>query len=352
MGRTYTASVVGAGSGGKLSLQALDASNRFELVAVADISETARKTVVECYPDVRAFADHKTMFAQCPTDVVCVSTWPPSHLSVTRDALALPLKGILVEKPLSDNVEDGTVLLDLIKKKNLPVAVPHGLLVAAHVHRILNHVKNGEIGDLKLVEIQCNKWDIINAGIHWLNFVVKLVEEPFVQVLAACDKSTRTYRDGVQVETLAVTSAQTKSGVRVVMHTGDRVHVNCESGGTVFRLLGTQGDIEFYAWTSRYRMRNAKYPTGELFDVPQLLGTAHQRHLERLAEQMDCEGIDYEIADSSLAALELCEAAYISARYGCAVTLPLADFVKPVENDWQPGKPYCGTGGGRDGRKL
>ena len=74
-----------------------------------------------------------------------------------------------------------------------------------------------------MVEIQCSGWDIINAGIHWLDFFVTLdaCPEPVSYVMAACDASTRTYRDGMQVETLAVTYAQTESGVRAVMQTGD-----------------------------------------------------------------------------------------------------------------------------------
>jgi hypothetical protein len=36
----------------------------------------------------------------CASDVVCVSTFPPSHEEVALAALDLRLKGMLVEKPL------------------------------------------------------------------------------------------------------------------------------------------------------------------------------------------------------------------------------------------------------------
>ena len=166
----FTAAVVGAGMGGKGSMAALSASQRFRLVAVADLQAAARAAAQEMYPGIRTYASHAEMFADCPTDVVCVSTWPPSHLEVTRAALRLPLRGILVEKPLADSFADGRQLLELVRAKNLPMAVPHGLLVADHSRQILERVHNGEIGQLKLVEIQSSSWDIINAGIHWLNF--------------------------------------------------------------------------------------------------------------------------------------------------------------------------------------
>jgi predicted dehydrogenase len=354
MKKVYTASVVGGGSGGNLSMAALAASERFELVALADLNPQAGEAASSRYAGIRTFTDHREMFASTPTDIVCVSTWPPSHLDVTRDALALPLQGILVEKPLADTAACGRQVLELVQEGNLPMAVPHGLLVADHTQQILELVQGGAIGELKLVEIQCRGWDIINAGIHWLNFFVTLTNRaPIAYVMGACDASTRTYRDGMQVETLAVTYAQTTSGVRVVMQTGDYVQTSEEGKDTLFRLVGTGGTLDFYGWEPRYRLLNADHPRGQIFEVDVLPRTMHQRHMEKLAEQMDRGEPDYTVAQGSLLALEMCEAAYLSARNGgIPVTLPLNEFVVPPPVDWQPGLPYSGEGGGRNGRTL
>ena len=353
MQQRYTAAVVGGGVGGKLSLAALQASERFEAVAVADLRADVREDLARRFPGIRTFSSHHEMLAECPVDVVCVSTYPPSHREVALDALKLPLKGILVEKPLADTAADGAEILRRIQAQRLPIAVPHGLLVARHGEEIIERVQNGEIGKLGLVEIECDKWDILNAGIHWLDFFVTLTgNEPLELVLAQCDTRTRTYRDGLQVETLAVTYAQTHSGVRVVMQTGDYVKIPREGKGFLFRLIGDAGMIEFWGWESTYRLLNAQYPAGLLVQVPPHPQSGHQRHLERLAAQMDTGTPDYTIAEGSLMALELCEGAYLSSRYHCAVSLPLEDFVPPPPTGWEPGKPYSGHGGGRDGRNL
>jgi predicted dehydrogenase len=348
-----TASVVGGGMGGRLSMQALADSERFELVAVADLQAGVREGLKRDFPGVKMFGDHREMFAASPTDVVCVSTYPPSHEEVAMDALRLPLKGILVEKPLGHTVASGRRILDAIKAKRLPMAVPHGLLVNSTPLEVIERVGNGEIGALKLVEIQSDKWDIINAGIHWLNFFVTLTKnEPVDFVMAACDASTRTYRDGMQVETLAVTYAQTGSGIRVVMNTGDAVKVNAEDADTLFRIVGTEGQIEFYGWRSGYRILNTEFSEGKTITPEELPGTAHGRHLERMANMISSGEADYSIPDSSLLALELCEGAYLSSRHRCRVTFPVDGFDPPVPMDWDPGLPYSGVGGGRDGRKL
>lgn len=353
MSGTYTAAVIGAGMGGKLSMAGLAASDRFELIGVADWQAEARREIEQRYPGLPTFPNHADLFAQLQPDVVCVSTWPPSHLEVTTAALELPLKGILVEKPLAGSSPDGQKLLDRIRAKKLPVVVPHGLLVTNHGQQIMNLVRQGAIGALRLIEIQCTNWDIINAGIHWLNFCIMLLgRDPVELVMASCDTASRTYRDGMQVETLAVTYLQTRSGVRIVMNTGDYVRISEENKTALFRLIGTEGTLDFYAWESRYRLLNAEHPRGQLVEVEPGEKPAHQRYLEMLAGQIDRGEVDYTLAEASLAALELCEAAYLAHEHRCAVSLPLAQFQPPPQSDWQPGRPYSGRGGGRDGRQL
>ncbi|AZN39971.1 Gfo/Idh/MocA family protein [Paenibacillus albus] len=350
-----TAAVVGGGAGGQLSMNALHLSEKYELVAAADLRPEVCEKLKQKYPGLRTYTSHTEMFEDCPTDVVCVSTFPPSHEAVTLDALAaLPqLKGIVVEKPLGDTVASGRRILSEIQKRNLPMAVPHGLLVKATPLEIIERVQRGEIGELKLVEIQNKYWDIINAGIHWLNFFVALTRnETMDYVMCICESSTRTYRDGMQVETTAVTYGQTKSGVRVVMNTGDDVFVNREGKDTLFRLIGTKGQIEFWGWESGYLIQNAEYPESQLIVPEELPESGHLAHLNNIARMIETGERDYSIPESSLLALEIVEGAYISSRTRSKVAFPVDSFEAPAEPDWNPGAAYSGSGGGRDGRKL
>jgi predicted dehydrogenase len=353
MSQVYRAAVIGAGSGGKLSMKGASASPRFELVAVADVSVAARATVEAEFPGVQTFADHQSLLAACEVDVVCVSTWPPSHLKITEDALAYGLKGIVVEKPLGDTYAAGAAIMGAVRRYQVPMVVPHGLLVANHSREVLERVREGAIGSLKLIEIECAGWDIINAGIHWLNFALSLLpDDRAISVVAQCDTSTRTYRDGMQVETEAVTYVTMASGVRVVMHTGDYVPVAEPNESTLFRLVGSAGLLEFFGWKPYYRLMNREYPKGQMVEVPAGTGSSHQHYLELLAAQMDTGEIDLTWGDRSLAALELCEAAYLSSRVDRAVRLPLSTFAVTEKIEWDAGRPYAGSGGGRDGRRL
>jgi len=247
----------------------------------------------------------------------------------------------------------GRLSLEAVKRKNIPMAVPHGLMVKRCPLEIIGRTNNGEIGALKLVEIQSVGWDILNGGIHWLNFAVNLNgQSPVHSVLAACDKTTRTFRDGMQVETVAVTYVQMVNGVRIVMQTGDTIRSNGRRDGTTFRIIGTAGQIEFWGWHSDYYLFNANHPKGKLIAPAEEVASLHQRHLENLLAMIASGEPDYSLPESSLTALEICDAAYLSARHGVEVKLPLDQFEIPAPNDWEPGEPYVSGQGGRDGRKL
>src|SRR5215470_19134656 len=82
MHERYTAAVIGGGVGGKLSAAALAASDRFGLVALADLRAEARAECAALYPGIAIYATHQELFAHHPTSVVCVATYPPTHLPI------------------------------------------------------------------------------------------------------------------------------------------------------------------------------------------------------------------------------------------------------------------------------
>ncbi|WP_456696868.1 Gfo/Idh/MocA family protein [Aeromicrobium sp. P5_D10] len=350
--RPLSAVVVGAGAGGFLAIDGLMASTRYQLIGVADLGAQARSRV-EARTGVPTFASHEDLFAQCPADVVCVSTYAPTHLPITEAALDIPgLKGLLVEKPLGDTAQAGHQLLDLIRSRGLPVAVPHGLMSLSAPLQLIEEVRSGAIGKLRLVEIECRGWDTINAGIHWLQFFVALAgDDPVESVLNAADASSRTFRDGMQVETEAIMVARCASGLRCMMHIGDEIPISRPDTTALFRIIGDNGFIEYGAYEDSY-VKVAHGANREVVRPEPFSVTGHQSHLERLADQILESRTDYALADSSLRALEIVEAAYLSNRIGGLVTMPLDKFVQPEPSDWDPGVAYSGVGGGRNGREL
>ena len=360
-----SALVVGAGSGGTGSIRALAESPRYTLRGVADISPAARQRVAAAHPDVAVFADHREALQTLQPEVVCVSTWPPSHVPVALDALAAgSLRGLLLEKPISHIWREGRRLVDELRRRDLPCVVPHGLVVSSQGRAVIDLVQAGAIGALRLVWIECRGWDILNAGIHWLHFALQVLRGPFVEVQCACDRSTRTFRDGMQVETVASLVVTAADGARIALHTGDEVPLSAAAAGTLIRLVGDEGLIELPGWEPRYRIVSARQRAGAhdaaggVGEVQVAAGPpSHAAYLDRLADQVAAGTPQWEQVELSLAALELCDAAYTSARERRAVSLGDGNGLRAAtgaakSGDWDPGRPYSGSGGGRDGRRL
>ena len=346
-----SASVIGSGSGGRLSIAALIASPRFRLVGVTDISPEARARVERDFPGVPVFADHEAMFAAAPADVVCVSTYAPTHLELARAGADSGARGLLVEKPLGDTTGAGAEIVATMRSRGLPMVVPHGLMALPGPLRLIDDIREGAIGTLRTVQMECTGWDIVNAGIHWIQFFVALVDpDPVRFVLAAADTSTATFRDGMQVETTAVTLARTEAGVRLLLETGDHVPIARPDTACLMRFVGDEGHIEYAAWDNGYTLvgRDGRV---EVAGDPDTV-TGHRRHLEHLADLIESGTTDWSVPETSLRALEVVESAYLSHRLGAAVNLPLSSFVPPDAAPWDPGAPYGGVGGGRNGREL
>ena len=173
--------------------------------------------------------------------------------------------------------------------------------------------------------------------------------EPVVSVLAAYDTSSHTYRDGIQVETEGVTYLENKTGVRMVLQTGDFIKVNAPGHDIVFRLVGTRGLIEFWGWEIPYFILGPNYPGGAQLEPVEFPVTGHRRHLETLAAQIDRGIPDYGQPASSLAALEICEASFLSHGKPLPGHPPSEHFYSSWESDlgtWKAlsGKRRAATG--------
>jgi predicted dehydrogenase len=221
---------------------------------------------------------------------------------------------------------------------------------------LLAEVRSDVIGRLRALRIDCTGWDLVNAGIHWLQFAVAcLGDDRVTTVECTTDVSTRTYRDGFMVETAALTTARTAAGVRLEVRTGDTIDVASPTG-TRIAVEGHRGSVVYQPWEHEYRIDTGSGET-LVSRPPGELPTGHRLYLGRLHEQIVARAPDYTIPRQSLQALEIVRAAYLAARAGAAVVLPLGrdDVRTPnAERDgsWLPGEVHDPAQGGRDGRSL
>lgn len=324
-----TGSVIGCGQGGGLSLDAMSHSSDYELLAAADPSDDARSRIADRFPGIRLFADFRVMLSDCNADVVCVATPAPSRASVTRAVLEHDPRGLLLEKPLATDVATAEALLQEIRDAACPLAVPHGMLVLPAVQEVKARIRDGDIGQILAVDVQ-NAVDLLNAGIHWLVYLIDVFDGDNPQTVSAeFDVSDHVINDAVQVESRGATRIEFRSGVRVELASGIRTQPRSdilpkeEQRGALFRVTGSRGVIEFSAWAGSYWIQ-AGDSGAELIRRPLPAGLSyHQIFLEQLAHTIAAGRPDYSSAELSLAALRLIESAYR----------------QPAGSDWALGVP-------------
>ncbi|MCK1570114.1 hypothetical protein [Bradyrhizobium sp. 174] len=85
---------------------------------------------------------------------------------------------------------------------------------------------------------------------------------------------------------------------------------------------GIDGIIEFDTFGDSYTVVASGKDRAEVHVEP-FVEKPNQRHLDRLADQIESGEFDYSIPDQSLKALQIVEAAYLSRRYSRLISLPL-----------------------------
>ena len=311
------AAVIGCGLGGRLSLDALMASPNFEPVAAADPAAPARRAIKSSYPQVRLFADIRDLLRAIHVDVICIAAPTPWHEPVASIAIAQEVLGLLLEKPLASSTAVAKALFEQIAARDMPMVVPHGMLVLPAPADVKRRIHGGIIGRIERVEVQ-NAVDLLNAGIHWLAYLLDVFEgdEP-ASIDATFDTIGQLANDGVQVESRGTTRITLQSGMQWVLHSGaatqpvSDVLPQEEQRGAIFRLAGTCGSIEFSAWSGSYRLVSAQSPHGNLIQCAANTDPSyHQIFLEQLADDIANGRPNYHSARLSLAALRLIERAY------------------------------------------
>lgn len=113
--------VIGAGHLGRIHARLAAASSQIQLTAVVDTVDTARASVAHEF-GAQPLADYRELFGQ--VDAAIVATPTSSHFSIAGDLLRGGVH-VLVEKPITANVDEADQLVRLAKQRQLVLQVGH-----------------------------------------------------------------------------------------------------------------------------------------------------------------------------------------------------------------------------------
>jgi predicted dehydrogenase len=135
--------IVGTGSIGERHLRCFHATGRAE-VGFVEINSALRHTIAERYGVQRAHADLATALDQAP-DVAVICT--PAHLHIAMaQRLADAGVHLLIEKPLSTNLDGSERLQQTVTEKKLIAGVAYVYRCHPHVQAIRQTIRSGRFG--------------------------------------------------------------------------------------------------------------------------------------------------------------------------------------------------------------
>ncbi|HTV04885.1 MAG TPA: Gfo/Idh/MocA family oxidoreductase [Acidobacteriaceae bacterium] len=139
--------VIGYGYWGPNVVRNLVGLEGSKVVAIAELSQAARRRAQAAYPGIRVTADTSEVMLSSEIDAVAVITPVWTHYELAKTALENG-KHVFVEKPFTSTTEQGERLIEIARRKNLRIMVDHTFLFTGAVRKICQLVEEGVLGKL------------------------------------------------------------------------------------------------------------------------------------------------------------------------------------------------------------
>lgn len=146
--KTLRIGVIGCGHWGPNHIRVFSQIKNATVVAAADQDDKRLAAILETFPHLRVFRNHKDMLREAVSDAVVIATPTKTHFSLVRDSLNAG-KHVLCEKPLCIHPRDGKELTALAKDTNRVLMVGHIFLFNPGIQKVKEFIDLGEIGTVR-----------------------------------------------------------------------------------------------------------------------------------------------------------------------------------------------------------
>lgn len=182
--------VIGYGYWGPNVVRNLANLEGSHVVAIAELSSSARLRAQKAYPGVRVTPAASDLLSSTEIDAIAVVTPVWTHYELVKAALENG-KHVFVEKPFTSNTAQGEELINLAEKKNLKIMVDHTFLFTGAVRKIFQLLDEGTLGklyyydstrvNLGLFQHDVNVlWDLAPHDLSIMDYLIKASPEAIV----------------------------------------------------------------------------------------------------------------------------------------------------------------------------
>jgi predicted dehydrogenase len=160
--------VIGSGLMGQEHIRFLNHMGDVAVTAVADPDPSMREAAA-LLAGAEAFGDHRALLSADLADAVIIASPNHTHHDVLIDVLATDLP-VLVEKPLCSTVHDAKAITGMAAERRAPVWVAMEYRYMPAIARLIEEVRDGSIGDLKMLSIREHRFPFLEKVGHWNRF--------------------------------------------------------------------------------------------------------------------------------------------------------------------------------------
>ncbi len=305
---------------------AYERSPRTQIVAVAETNIERLQAFGQRHGVSNLYADYREMLAREKLDIVSICTPTRGHQAVALEVARHPVKGIFLEKPIAQSLDEADEMIAAFHAAGIKVAVNHTRTFDPVWGKVRTIIQSGGIGTLRSIFAHWGE-GISFGGTHLFDLLRSLIGDEAQWVFG-------TLEPGVHFD----------AGARGIIGfpNGLQVFVNCiENKGVTSELdiVGTEGRIRMgnnlypeYWKTDRSGKRPMSvrlgFPgvtdgrSGMLRAVESLIG-AIENGEKPASDEMDAR-----------ADMEITVAFHLSAQKGGPVKLPLAETGYVVADPW------------------
>ena len=151
-------------------------SKKASLEALCDIDEVKLQKYGEKYQISRTYNDYNKMFQNENLDCVSICTLTDSHLEIVKSATKNDIKGIFLEKPISNSLQNAAKIIELCRKNNVKLQIDHQRRFDPIYHKIWKFIKEKKLGAIQGSSINYVA-GISNTGSHFFDILRYLIDE-------------------------------------------------------------------------------------------------------------------------------------------------------------------------------
>jgi len=147
---TISVGVIGCGYWGPNLIRNFKLLRTCHLKTMCDANQERLNHLRNLYSDVEAVTDHCALLQDDKLDAIVVATPVKYHYAIAKASL-LAGKHTFIEKPMASSSAECEELIEIAERNGLVLMVGHTFLYSSPVRKIVEIVRDGDIGEIRYI---------------------------------------------------------------------------------------------------------------------------------------------------------------------------------------------------------